>query len=151
MLPDARAGVDTASPAPTPLETLQRRRALELPYPAGVTVVLVRAPAGATPITVTLTRGPKEAREERGPEVAAEGVGLYTLRLDPVGASDSAPVLRLRRPASLLPTGVTRVTIDALVPDGAGKPPRRVSSNVELPVSGKPVELKWTGAGFSPG
>jgi RNA polymerase sigma-70 factor (ECF subfamily) len=34
MLPDARAGVDTASPAPTPLETLQRRRAAELTYAA---------------------------------------------------------------------------------------------------------------------
>jgi RNA polymerase sigma-70 factor (ECF subfamily) len=34
MLPDARAGVDTASTAPTPLETLQRRRALELTYQA---------------------------------------------------------------------------------------------------------------------
>jgi len=34
MLPDARAGVDTASSAPTPLETLQRRRAAELTYEA---------------------------------------------------------------------------------------------------------------------
>ncbi len=34
MLPDARAGVDTESRAPTPLETLQQRRALELTYRA---------------------------------------------------------------------------------------------------------------------
>jgi RNA polymerase sigma-70 factor (ECF subfamily) len=34
MLPDARAGVDIASPAPTPFETLQQRRAVELTYRA---------------------------------------------------------------------------------------------------------------------
>jgi RNA polymerase sigma-70 factor, ECF subfamily len=34
MRADARAGVDIASSAPTPLETLQRRRALELTYEA---------------------------------------------------------------------------------------------------------------------
>jgi len=34
MLSDPRAGVETESSAPTPLETLQRRRALELTYEA---------------------------------------------------------------------------------------------------------------------
>ncbi len=34
MPPDARAGLDTASPAPTPLEVLQRRRAVLITYEA---------------------------------------------------------------------------------------------------------------------
>ncbi len=126
------------------------RAALELPYPAGAIVVLVRAPAGASPITMTLLRGPREAREERGPEVAAEGVGLYTLRLDRGGAADGDPVLRLRRPADLLPSRGTKVKIDTLIPDAPGKPPRLVSTEIELPISGKPVELKWTGSAFTP-
>jgi RNA polymerase sigma-70 factor (ECF subfamily) len=34
MRADARAGLDTVSPAPTPLESLQRRRAIQLTYRA---------------------------------------------------------------------------------------------------------------------
>ena len=92
----------------------------------------------------------REAREERGPEVAAEGVGLYTLRLDRGGAADGDAVLRLRRTADLLPARGTKVKIDTLIPDAPGKPPRLVTTEVELPISGKPVELKWTGSAFTP-
>ncbi|MFO0758460.1 MAG: VIT domain-containing protein [Byssovorax sp.] len=125
------------------------RSALELPFPTGGAVILLRGPAGAQPIEVTAIRGPRDAREEKAPEVAAEGIGLYTLRFDP-SASD-ATVLRLRRPALLAPAQPTRVRVDALVPDGAGKPPRLVTTFVELPITGKPIEVKWTGSAWSTG
>jgi tetratricopeptide (TPR) repeat protein len=140
----ARPGV-----APADADRLLRA-ALELPYPAGAIVVLVRAPAGASALTTTLFRGPREAREERAPEVAAEGVGLYALRFDRGGVNDGDAVLRLRRPADLLPARGTKVRVDALIPGAAGQPPGLVTTEIELPISGKPVELKWTGSAFVP-
>jgi tetratricopeptide (TPR) repeat protein len=123
------------------------RAALELPYPSGATVLLVRSPAGALPIETTLIRGPKEAREERGAEVAAAGIGLYTLRIDQGDATEVT--LRLRRAKELPPAAGTKVRVDALVPDGAGKPPKLVSTDVDLPATGKVVDLKWAGGVWS--
>jgi tetratricopeptide (TPR) repeat protein len=125
------------------------RASLELPRPAGATLFLVRAPAGTRPVEVTLLRGEKAAREERGPEVAAEGIGLYTLRVDP---GDTTPAtLRLRRSADLAPARAAKVRVDALVPAGEGRAPKLVTTEVELPISGKPVELGWNGAAFGGG
>ncbi len=86
---------------------------------------------------------------ELRPEVAAEGIGLYALRLDP--GDTSAVTLRLARPAQLPPARPARVRVDALVPAGEGKPPRLVTLEVELPPSGKPVELGWAGGAWSGG
>ena len=122
------------------------RAALELPRPLGATIVLVHAPAGAQAIEAKLVRGPTQAREDRGPEVAAAGIGLYALRIDPGDTSKVS--LRLRRPAELSPAQPTKVRVDALVPDGEGKPPRLVTTEVDLPVSGKPVEIGWTGSAW---
>jgi tetratricopeptide (TPR) repeat protein len=119
------------------------RVALELPYPAGATLVLVRAPAGALPIEATLIRGPNGAREERPAEIAAAGIGLYSLRMD---AGDTQAVLRLKRPEELSPARPTSARVDTLLPDhDDSKPPRIVSTEIELPFTGKPIELKWTG------
>jgi tetratricopeptide (TPR) repeat protein len=125
------------------------RAALELPYPAGATVLVLRSPAAALPIEATLIRGPKDAREERAPEVAAVGIGLYTMRIDP--GETSEVTLRLRRAKELPPARATKVRVDALVPDGAGKAPKLVSTEVELPITGKPVELKWAGGAWVSG
>ncbi|MFT3772003.1 MAG: VIT domain-containing protein [Minicystis sp.] len=142
LLAEARA-----RPGLSPAELDQMTRAaLELPRPPGATLILVRSPAGAHAVEATLLRGPKDAREERAPEVAAAGIGLHALRIDP--ADGSAAVLRLRRPAELSPARPTKVRVDALVPDGDGKPPRLVSTEVELPVSGKVVEIAWNGAAW---
>jgi hypothetical protein len=131
--------------APGDAERLTRA-ALELPYPSGATVLLLRAPAAALPVEATLIRGPKDAREERAPEVATAGIGLYTLRIDP--GETSEVTLKLRRAKELLPARATKVRVDALVPDAPGKPPKLVSTEVELPVSGKPLELKWAGGAW---
>jgi len=96
-----------------------------------------------------LVRGPKDAREERVPDAAAPAIGLYSHRLDP-GEGDDV-VLRLRRPAEPEPAHPTHVRVDALVPDGPQKPPRWMSTEVDLPASGKPVELRWTGSAFTAG
>ena len=105
--------------------------------------MLVRAPAGAVPIETTVIRGPAGAREERSAEIAAAGIGLYSLRMD---AGDSQAVLRIHRPEELVPARPITAQIDTLVAEPEdGKPPRLVSTEIELPATGKPVELKWTG------
>ena len=126
------------------------RAALELPRPApGSIVVLVRAPAGAKGVIATLARGPKDAREARAPEVSAPGVGLYALRIDP--GETSAVVLELSAPLELPPARATKVRVDAVTPPEGGKPPTVVTTEVELPISGKPLELKWSGGAFVAG
>jgi hypothetical protein len=125
------------------------RASLELPRPRGATLLLVRAPAGTRPVDVTLIRGAKDAREERSPEVAADGIGLYTLRLDP--GDTTAATLRLKRAAELPPARPAKVRVDALVPAGDGKAPQLVSTEIELPITGKPVELGWSGSAWSGG
>jgi tetratricopeptide (TPR) repeat protein len=140
LLADARQ-----KPGASPADADRLARAsLELPRPPGATLILLRAPAGARAVDARLVRGPKDAREERAPEIAAEGIGLYALRLDPGDGSEA--VLKLRRPAELAPARPTKVRVDALVPDGDGKPPKLVSTEVELPISGKAVEIPWNGA-----
>jgi hypothetical protein len=137
-----RAGVSAAD-----AERIERA-SLELPRPPGATFVIVRSPAGSTPVEATLVRGPKDAREDRGPEVVASGIGLLTLRMDPGDASPA--IVRLRRAAELPPARPTKVRVDALVPTSDGKPPRLSSIDVELPITGKPVELAWTNGAFTP-
>ncbi len=137
LLAEARAKPDVAK---SDAERLVRS-ALELPYPQGATVIVLRTPAGSLPIEATLSRGPKGAREEIKPEIAATGIGLYTLRLDPGDTTDA--VLKLRRAKELPPARSTKVLIDALVPGGNGNPPKRITTEIELPSTGKPVEFRW--------
>ncbi|MDC0742172.1 VIT domain-containing protein [Polyangium mundeleinium] len=123
------------------------RASLELPYPNAAVVALVRAPAGALALDVKLLRDKTE--DPLGPDVAAAGVGLYALRF---GLAEKSPIsLRLARPEELAPARATKVRVDALVPDGEGKPPKLVSIDVELPPTGKPVTLRWMGSAFTPG
>jgi len=117
------------------------RAALELPFPGGDTVVLVRGSAGQAPLEAALVRGPKEAREERRAELSTPAIGLYSLRIDPDETSEV--LLRLKRTAELLPAQPSRVRVDALVPHGKGVPVGIVSTEVDLPVDGKPVDLRW--------
>jgi hypothetical protein len=123
------------------------RAALELPRPPGATLVVVRSPAGSFAVDATLVRGPRDAREERGPEVVAPGIGLTTLRMD---LGDTSPAtLRLRRAAELPPARTVKVRVDALVPTADGAPPRLASIEVELPNNGKAVELAWSNGAFA--
>jgi tetratricopeptide (TPR) repeat protein len=134
--------------APEDAERLARA-AMELPRPGGATMLLVRAPASAAPITTTLVRGPREAREERQPDLAAPGLGIAALRVEAGDASEI--VLRLKGEDELPPARPTRVRVDALVPDGAGKPPRVVTTDVDVPPNGKAVEVRWANGSWSAG
>ncbi len=139
-----------ARPNLPPEEAARMERAsLELPRPPGATLILIEAPAGARAVDAVLLRGAKDAREERRPEVAAEGIGLYALRIDP---GDGSPAtLRLKRAPELQPARPARVRVHALVPAGESKAPRLVTTEVELPFTGKAVDLAWSGSGWSGG
>ena len=74
-------------------------------------------------------------------------VEVMKVRLDAGDAGDA--VLKLERREELAPAAATKVRVDALVPDAPGKPPRLVSVDVELPITGKAVEVGWNGSGWS--
>ncbi len=145
LLAEARA-----KPGVSPDDIARLTRAeRELPYPAGATIVLLRAPASGRRIDATLVRGPKDAREVRAPEASADAVGLYAFRVDPGDTSEI--VVRLRRPADLAPARPTRVRVDALVPGGDDQPIKIVTTEIDLPITGKQVDLKWVGGAWIPG
>jgi hypothetical protein len=91
-------------------------------------------------------RGDGAAREERPADIRAEGAGVYAITFDRDGASDVK--LRLSRPEALPPSRSTRVRVRALTANGAVGIPRLASIDVDLPASGKPVELAWQGERF---
>jgi tetratricopeptide (TPR) repeat protein len=122
--------------------------ALELARPErGVSVVLI-APAGDVPIGALVVRGEGAAREERPADIRAEGAGVYALSFDAEGAAGVK--LRLSRPEALPPSRGTRVQVRALVANGATTPPRLAAVDVDLPATGKPIELAWQGERFVP-
>ena len=87
-------------------------------------------------------------KDDYEPDVGAPGVGLYTVRFS---AGEKADIsLRLARPEALPPARPTKIRLSALVPDGDGSPPKLVSMDVDLPPTGTPVVLKWTGSAFVP-
>jgi tetratricopeptide (TPR) repeat protein len=134
----SREGIDA-----TTLDRLTRA-ALELPYPSETVVIVVRSPAGALPIDVKLLRD----EDETEPDVIASGIGAYTLHF---GAGEKSPIrLRMSRPEDLPPARATSVKLSVLVPEANGKLPRLVTSDVELPSTGKSVTLRWNGSAFAP-
>jgi tetratricopeptide (TPR) repeat protein len=124
------------------------RTALSLPFPEDGAVLLVRGPAGSVPIDVTLLRGPKDAREERAAPLSSASIGLYAAQ---IGASDVDVALRLRRPEALPPAQPYKVRVDALVAGKPGAAPRIVTTDVDIPPTGKPIEIRWTDGGFVKG
>ena len=144
FLAEARAAQSTSA---ADRERLTRA-ALSLPLPDAGPVFLVRAPAGSVPVDVTLLRGPKDKREERPADLSSPSIGVHAVR---AGASDADIALRLRRPSALPPAQPVRVRVDALVPEGAGKPPRIVTTEIDLPPTGKPLEVRWAEGAFDKG
>jgi tetratricopeptide (TPR) repeat protein len=106
----------------------------------GVSVVVL-APAGDVPLGMLVVRGTGADREERPAEIRAEGAGVYALSFDPQGSAGVR--VRLSRPAALPPARPTRVRVSALIANGPETAPRLSSIEVELPASGKPLELEW--------
>ena len=118
------------------------RRAMELPGRPLGTVLLVRGPTASSPLKVVLERGPKDARQEREPDVHAEALNMYRLLVD-----DQAQdvVLRLEAKEALEPAKPLRVRIDAIVSQGPTSAPTLVTREVELARDGKPLEVRWEG------
>ncbi|AKT39051.1 VIT domain-containing protein [Chondromyces crocatus] len=124
------------------------RAALELPFPAGATVVLIRSPGGTTAVQAELIRGTGAARREQPAEFTAASLGLSSLRIEP--GETTAPLLRLRRTEDLAPAPPLRVRVDALIPRGERTPPALVTTEVDLPASGEAVTLRWTDGRWEP-
>ena len=121
------------------------RRAMELPDRPLGTVFLVRCLAASPPISVVVERGPKDAREEREPDVRAEALDMYRLVID---AKETDVTLRMVAKEALAPAKPLQVRVDAIVSQGPAQPPRLVTRTIELPQDGKKLELAWTGENF---
>lgn len=124
------------------------RTALSLPFPEAGVVFLVRSPAGSVSLDVALVRGSGASREERKADLVSSSIGLHAMR---TGAEDRELAVMLKRPRALLPALPIKVRLDALISEGAGKPPRIVSTEVELAPDGKPLDMRWGDKGFTKG
>jgi Flp pilus assembly protein TadD len=123
-----------------------QRRLLELPLRKTGAAILLRVAAASPPIEAAILRGPKDAREERAPDVAARGVGYYRLLLD---AGDDDVVLRMNAARELDPSFGTAVSVIAIVSKGTGQAPVVKTWDGVLPSNGKPIKLRFQD-GFKP-
>ena len=104
--------------------------------------MLVFAPAATVRLSTEVVRDAGKEGASTPPDVAAEGIGVYALSFDPSGTG--AVRLELSRPEALAPTRATPVRIRALAMDGnPATPPTLVSTDVTLPIDGKPVKVGW--------
>ncbi|MBI5534227.1 MAG: VWA domain-containing protein [Deltaproteobacteria bacterium] len=138
MLVQPRKGASEAARAE------MSQRALELPFHATSTVLLVRAPSAIPPLDAKIVRGPANARQERGPDVWAHGLGLYRFVLQP-GEGDV--VLKLTAKKELPPARPIKVRVDALISKGVGKVPEVVTREIDVEPNGKTVEIKGLAVG----
>ena len=116
--------------------------ALEVARPTRGVSVLVFAPAATVRLSTEVVRDAGKEGASTPPDVAAEGIGVYALSFDPSGTG--AVRLELSRPEALAPTRATPVRIRALAMDGnPATPPTLVSTDVTLPIDGKPVKVGW--------
>ncbi len=124
-----RAGGDDAA--------LLARRRRTLALPPDRTYVLVRRLSGEREIEATLVRGVKDDVESP-PDAAAPALGLFVHALE---RGDRSAKLVVRAPVTPPPARPARVRVDVLRADAP-----LVSREVELPLSGKALSLRWTGA-----
>jgi len=106
--------------------------------------LLVRAPAADVPVGARLVPPAGSERAERTATTLAPGLGLHTVAFDPLADRGAKLVLARRRGAE--PEPPTPVRVHALLPGRAGELPRVLTVDVELPVDGKEVALRWDGA-----
>jgi hypothetical protein len=116
------------------------RRLIELPLRKAGKTILLRTPAAAAPIEAVLIRGPRDAREQRAPDIAARGVGFYRLLLD---AGDDDVVLQMSAARELSPCEPMLVQIISIESKGPGQAPVVKSSEVKLASDGKPLRVRW--------
>ncbi len=116
------------------------RRAATLPHAAAGAVVVVRAPAWGAKLDVTFVRGAPTSRQETHAEMAAPGLGAYVVRVN--GKTDGA-ILRIAMKKQLAPAVPLAVRISSLTANAAGEAPSLTTTDVRVPTTGAPVELRW--------
>jgi len=121
------------------------RRAMELPRRTSGTVVLVRSASASPALSAILRRGPKEAKEERKPDISAEAIDMLRLVMDP---GDNDVVLQLTAEEALPPSLPIKVQVDAIVSQGPTQAPVLVTKEVQVPRTGKPVDMVWDGGAW---
>ncbi len=124
------------------------RRAMELPRRPLGTVFLVRGPAPDPAISVTMERGPKDAREKKKPDVRAESLNMFRFVSDP---TDRDVTLELSTEEALPPAKPLKVRVDAIVSQGPASAPTLVTRTLEIARDGEAVELDWEGDRFGEG
>ena len=105
-------------------------------------MVLLRGPSAMSLIEAKLVRKIEGTKEEIPVEISAPTMGLYALAFE---ASSAEVQLELKRPEELAPVRPMKIRIDAMVPSGdIATPPQLVSTEVDLPATGKPLTLAWS-------
>ena len=120
--------------------------ALEVPRTEKRHVLLLRTPSALPGIEVKLVRRFGKEKEEIPADIAAAAMGLYSIAFDPSGAEIE---IELTRPEELVPARPYKLRLGTLLPsDAVGAPPALASSELELPATGKPVKLRWSGGAW---
>ncbi len=118
------------------------RRVMELPWPRPATVVLVSTPRLLHPVEAFVTRGPRDVREERKPDVHAPTLGLSSFVV-PQDANDLEVIVR--RPGALPPTVAVPVRIEVLRAGNDLAEATLVWKDLELAADGKRRKLTLQG------
>ena len=132
----------TTTLSPDDRERLSRR-ALEIPWSQPGAVILVRTPRLLRPVEVRLMRGPKDARDERTPDVEAPTLGIASFVVQPGDLGDLE--ITIRRPDALQPETAVPVHIDVMRA-GQDLSEATISSiSAEAAADGKVVTYRYDG------
>jgi tetratricopeptide (TPR) repeat protein len=136
LLSAARAG---NQPANVQEELL--RRLLATPLPDVASVIVVETPPSDDPVEVRVSRERGE-KGEQSADFDGRALGLAAVRVE---RGDGAVRLRLGRTANLGPGRPARVRVAALLVSADRSASRLVTRELEVPMTGKFVELSWNG------
>ncbi len=123
------------------VDALLVRRLAQTPLPDVESLILVRAPPADRPVLVTVSRREKDDDGEPA-DLDAAAMGLSAVRIERGGGTSR---IRLRRREGPDPGRPLRATVSALVLGEDHAPAKLVTREVDVPVGGPGVELRWEG------
>ena len=125
-------------------DALLVRRLAQTPLPDVESVILVRSPPAERPVLVSVARREKDTEGEPA-DLDASAMGLSAVRIERGGGVSR---IHLRRTEGADTGRPLHATVSALVLGQDHAPARLVTRDVDVPVGGPGVDLRWEGGAF---